>query len=90
MKITDIIVRGIEKNDSDLKTSNKSFSYISDEDVFYSYNEKIAYMCRDTNAMFIYGLTAKYKNFYSKATSNHFSKILNYCNENEIDNQILS
>ena len=89
MKIKDIIIRGIEKNDSDLKTSNKSFSYISDDDAFYSYNEKIAYMCRDTNAMFIYGLTAKYKNFFSNTTSKHFSKILNVCNEKEIDNQIL-
>tara|TARA_R110000765_G_scaffold43016_1_gene90452 strand:+ start:631 stop:897 length:267 start_codon:yes stop_codon:yes gene_type:complete len=87
MKFDDLITRAIEKKDKNLRSS--SFSYRIDEDLFYSYNEKIAYIDRGSNTMFIYGLTAKYDNFFSNTTSRHFSKLLNYCNENDIDSEIL-
>ena len=89
MKIEDIIKKGLENPIKNIRTSNKSFSYNSNGNIFFSYNKEICYMDKNSNTMFIYGLTAKYNNFYSITTSNHFSKILNYCINNNIDYEII-
>lgn len=89
MKISEVLKKGWDNRNSNRKTSNNSFSYNADEDKFFSYNTEIAYIDRFYEKMFIYGLSAKYNHYYSHTTSNHLSKIINFCIDNDIQYEIL-
>lgn len=72
--------------------SNKSLSlYDNDEGIYelYSYDEIIGKKNLVDNTILIYGKTAKYGDFFSKTTSNHISKLINKCLEEEIPYHII-
>ncbi len=83
-KIRDVLERAFENKNS--HNSTKSFSF--KDGIFYSYKEPIAKIHLDK--IIIYKKTAKDNNFFSMTTSKHIGTIKRYCEENNIDEYIIT
>ena len=75
-----------------IKIGTKTLSFYND--VFYSYNEPIAFVVKGDlmkhRSVFILNKTAKFGNFYSKTTSIHISKLITVCKDFTINYVILN
>jgi len=81
MKIEDVISKGWNDNKRD-RGSNSSFSYRKEDDSFYSYNTKIAFIDRWNETLTIIGLNKEYGNYISQTTSQHFGRLEKFCLDN--------
>ena len=68
----------------DLKNYSNSLFYKHNERKLYSYQEEIAEI-NEFKECYILNKTARGGNYFSMTTSQHISKILNYCIENNIN-----
>jgi len=85
MNITQIIKHFVEGFHKNIQTSNKTFTYIPPN--LFSYAEKLAYL--ENDVVYILPVTAKYGNFFSMTTSTHFGRVKNFCEENNINYEII-
>jgi hypothetical protein len=78
--IEDVMDKGFNNNLNEVYNSNKHFSFRNG--IFYSYEEPIAK--KDGNDLIILPKSGKYGNFISKTTSNHISKLEQFCKKYDI------